>query len=294
MGKSGGLSGDFLTKIYNSLVTKLTVSFILLILIVSAMTFFYTYSETKKALKERQQDELQSVAGVAATQINGTALASLKPGDEGTPAFLAIQGQLNAMRAINPNIKYIYIMRKVGDQVTFAVDADYGSDASAARIGDVYEGANPELLAGFSGLSADNEFTTDQWGSVLSGYAPVRDAGGNTVGMVGVDMDSQRVIDQQNFIGNTIFVIIGISVLLAAAIVGYFVATIMGDINKLNREAEKISKGDMDVVVDVKRKDEVGDLADSFSRMVASIKFERMMRQEEATAAEQATPVIKP
>lgn len=282
-----------MTRFHNSLITKLTVSFILLILIVSSMTFFYTYNETKNALKERQQDELQSVAGVAATQINGSVIAALKPGDENTIAFLEIKDQLNAMRAVNPNIKYIYVMRKNGDRVEFALDADYGTDPEAASIGEVYEDTNPELMAGFNKLSADKEFTMDQWGSLLSGYAPIRDAGGNIVGMLGVDMDSQKVIEQQNFIGNTIYVIIAISVVMAGIIVGYFVATIMRDINKLNRGAEKISKGDMDIVIDVKRKDEVGDLAESFSRMVASIKFERMMRQEETGNVNQSAPEIK-
>lgn len=282
-----------MTKIYNSLVTKLTVSFILLILIVASMTFFYTYNETKKALKERQQDELQSVAGVAATQINGTVIAALMPGDENTAAYTAIRDQLNEMRDINPDIKYIYIMRKNGEQVEFAVDADYGTDADAAMIGDVYEGTTDELMAGFTGLSADKEFTTDQWGTVLSGYAPIKDAGGNVTGLVGVDMASDRVIEQQNFIGNTIYAIVGISIVIAAIIVGYFVATIMRDINKLNQQAEKISKGDMDVIVDVKRKDEVGDLAESFSRMVASIKFERMMREEDAAVKNDSAPEIK-
>jgi adenylate cyclase len=257
------------------------------------MTFFYTYNETKKALKERQQDELQSVAGVDATQINGTVIAALQPGDENTTAYTAIRDQLGAMRAINPNIKYIYIMRKTGDKVEFAVDADYGTDPEAAMIGDVYEGTNEELMAGFAGLSADKEFTTDQWGTVLSGYAPIKDAGGKVVGLVGVDMASDKVIEQQNFIGNTIYAIVGVSIVIAAIIIGYFVATIMRDINKLNQQAEKISKGDMDVIVDVKRKDEVGDLAESFSRMVASIKFERMMREEDAAAKNESAPEIK-
>ena len=44
--------------------------------------------------------------------------------------------------------------------------------------------------------------------------------------------------------------------------------------------ADKISKGDMDVTVDIKRKDEIGDLAGSFGRMVASLKY-MMMEQEE-------------
>ncbi len=282
-----------MVKLLNSLITKLTVSFIILILIVSCLTFFYTYNETKNALKDRMQNELKAVASVAATQINGTLVAALQPGDEGSAAFLAINQQLNAMRDSNPDILYIYLMRQNGDAVEFVVDADYGLNENGASIGQAYEEPNDELLAGFAEPGADEEFTTDEWGTVLSGYAPVKDTDGNIVGLLGVDMDSAKVLSQQEFIGNTIYLIIGISILIAALMIGYFVMNIIRDIGKLNRSAEKISKGDLDVVVDVRRKDEVGELADSFSRMVASIKFERMSFQEDLAAAKAAAPEIK-
>jgi nitrogen fixation/metabolism regulation signal transduction histidine kinase len=121
----------------------------------------------------------------------------------------------------------------------------------------------------------------------------VKDSNGNVVALLGVDMDSAKVMEQQEFIGNTIYLIIGVGILLAAAMIGYFVMNIIRDINKLNRQAEKVSKGDLDVVVDVRRKDEVGELADSFSRMVASLKFERMMHQEDMEALKAAAPEIK-
>lgn len=239
------------------------------------------------------QEELRTVASVTATQIDGDKLAQLKPGQENTSDYIAIRDQLDTIRKSSPDIKYVYTMKKAGDKIEFIVDADYGVIDGGATIGQVYNETGPELMGGFSMPTATNDFYTDEWGTLLSGFAPVKDSKGNVVGLVGVDMDSQRVLEQQNFIGNTIYWIVGISIVIAGAIIGFFVATIMRDINKLNRQAEKISKGDLDVVVDVKRKDEVGDLAESFSRMVASIKFERMMRQEEAGPESKAAPEIK-
>ena len=75
--------------------------------------------------------------------------------------------------------------------------------------------------------------------------------------------------------------IIGASIAVAAVIVGFFSVTIIRDIKKLNTTAEEISKGNMNVTVNVNRKDEIGDLAESFSRMVASLKF--MMSEQEQT-----------
>jgi hypothetical protein len=48
------------------------------------------------------------------------------------------------------------------------------------------------FLAGFEGPSAEPGFYVDDWGNetatVLTGYAPIRDAVGTIVGLVGVDM----------------------------------------------------------------------------------------------------------
>ena len=266
-------------KIIYSLQTKLIASFILLIVVIAGGTFFYTFSETKKALKETMRDELKAVASVVATQLNGDTLAILKAGAEKKSGFLKIRDQLLSIRSSNPDIKFVYTMRNESGKVSFIVDADYGNKEDAAKPGDEYEKTNPRLMEGFQKSSADDEFTVDQWGSVLSGYAPVKDSKGINVALVGIDMDSNRIIMKQNFIGNTIYIIIGISILLAAVIIGMFSLTIIRDVKKLNSNATEISKGNTNVTVEVKRKDEIGELAESFSRMVASLKF-MMMDQD--------------
>lgn len=124
--------------------------------------------------------------------------------------------------------------------------------------------------------TASKEFYTDQWGTFLSGYAPVKDSTGKVVGVLGVDMDSSTVIDRQNFIGTLIYLIIGLSVLVAGAIVALFSRTMIREIKSLNDTAARISTGDTNVEVKVRRKDEIGELADSFNRMVASLKIMMM------------------
>jgi methyl-accepting chemotaxis protein len=270
-----------MTKMIDSLVTKLTLSFVLLIVVIAGLAFFTTYDATQKALKAQMGCELRSTAAAAAAMLDGDLHAGLKSGDEQKTEYLNIQKYLQKIRANNPNIKYIYTMRRAGEGVEFVIDADYGAEEDAASIGEAYEqGPNfKELMEGFEHNSADQEFTTDQWGVVLSGYSPIRDSLGNSVGLLGVDMDSREVIARQQFIQNTIFYIIGIAILLAGAIVMIFSKTIIRDINKLNQTATKISHGQMDVMVDVKRRDEIGELAESFSRMQASLKI--MMNQDE-------------
>jgi methyl-accepting chemotaxis protein len=264
-----------MTKMINSLVTKLTLSFILLIVVIAGLAFFITYQETKKALKEQMISELQSVASAVAVTIDGGAHARIKAGGEGSPEFIKIAAQLMKVKKANDQITYIYTMKNTGKEARFVVDPD---PEEPAAIDEIYPGAPRELLDGFNHVSADHDFVTDKWGTYLSGYAPIRDSLGNSTGLVGIDMSSQEVLARQKFIGKTIYVVMAIAVLLAGIIILLFSGTIFKDVNRLNLIANKISHGDMDVKLDIKRNDEIGELAESFSRMVASLKI--MMSHE--------------
>ena len=91
-------------------------------------------------------------------------------------------------------------MRMNHSRLEFVVDADYGIFSSGAVPGQVYTKPTDSLLQGFSAPSIETEFATDEWGTTLSGYAPIRDQRGMTVGIVGVDIDSNLVIQQLQFI----------------------------------------------------------------------------------------------
>lgn len=281
-----------MARLINSLETKLIFSFILLIVIIAGGVFFYTFSETKKALKESTRQELMSIASAVASQIDGDTFSKITVGGESSSNFVTIHNQLQKIRSDNSNIRYIYTMRRIDNNIQFVVDADYGT-TDGAKIGEVYTESAPMLIEGFQHLSADTEFTTDEWGTVLSGYAPIKNSLGENVGLVGVDMDSTNVIRQQKFIGSTIYYIMGIAILLAAIIIGIFSLTIIRDIKKLNASAEAISKGSIDVVVDIKRKDEIGELADSFSRMIASLKFMMIEEKEKNRVIEEKSKARK-
>jgi HAMP domain-containing protein len=273
-----------LTRFINSLQTKLVASFILLILVIAGGTFFYTFGQTKKALLEITRDDLAQMIGLASTQFSAAEvqqLGQLQPGQEQTPAYLALRDKLRHLRVISPNLVNFYILRIEGNQVIFYVDdvAD-----SPAAIGQVYGEPEPRLFDAVNGLQVSDDLYTDEWGTFLSGYAPIQTAAGKSGFILGVDMEATTVIARQNFIGNTIYLVIGISVLFAGILIGIFSLTIIRDIKALNQVAEKISLGDTNVSVGVRRNDEIGDLAQSFGRMVTSLKI--MMAADDETSAD--------
>jgi len=269
-------------KFLNSLQTKLIASFVLLILVIAGGTFVFTFGQTKKALLEITRQDVEQIIGIASTQFSVDeiqAISQLKPGQDDTPAYLALKQKFQNLRSQSKNIVNFYIMRVEGGQVVFLLD-DADPTDNPAKIGQVYQSPEAKVFAAVDAVQVSDNTYTDEWGTYLSGYAPVKGQDGKTAFLIGADMEATTVIERQNFIGNTIYLIMGIGILIAGIIIGLFSVTIIRDINQLNRAAQKISMGDTDVRVDVHRKDEIGELADSFSRMVASLKI--MMDVEES------------
>jgi HAMP domain-containing protein len=269
-----------MSKLIHSLQTKLIASFIILILFVSAATFLYTYNETKKAMLASTRDDMINTIGMIAQQFTPDeveAISQLKAGQQNSAEYIALIEKMQTIRALSPNIINIYAMSINDGQVIFLVD---DAEDNPATIGEQYEQPEAQLFTAVNGITASENLYTDEFGTYLSGYAPLNTPTGNTI-IIGADMDASTVKERENFIGNTIYLIIGASIAVAAAIVGYFSLTIIRDIKKLNTTAEEISKGNMNVTVNVERKDEIGDLAESFSRMVASLKFMMSESQEQ-------------
>jgi HAMP domain-containing protein len=271
-----------MAKIIYSLQTKLIASFIVLILFVSAATFLYTYNETKVAMLASTRDDMVNTIGMISMQFTheeAQTIANLQAGQEETEEYSAIINKMQSMRILSPNIVNIFVMQIQGDQVIFLAD---DAEDDPAAIGDLYDEPEAKLFEAVSAVTASETIYTDEFGTFLSGYAPLVTSSGETL-IIGADMDASTVMERQNFIGNTIYLIIGASIAVAAVIVGLFSITIIRDIKKLNKTAEDISQGNMNVTVNVNRKDEIGDLAESFSRMVASLKFMMSENQPQET-----------
>ncbi len=178
-----------------SILAGVVIGLIALILVGAGIMFALPSGETAPAPEETIRDELKVLATEIADQIDGDAFAALKQGDENTSEFIAIRDQLGAVRAANPEILYIYTMRKVGNATEYVVDADYGID-NGAEIGYTYypTDADDMFLAGFTGPSAEPGYYIGEWNdaiyTAITGYAPIKNSSGALVGMVGVDIGS--------------------------------------------------------------------------------------------------------
>jgi putative nucleotidyltransferase with HDIG domain len=155
----------------------------------------YLGKHIEKVHFEMVKEELRSLATIAVFNIDGDAVARLRsPLQEETAQYRSLQKTLIRMRRANPKIDDLYIMRKgaASRYLIFVANAYLGK--GHIHAGTRYDVAQaPDVLRGFVTPVVDREITTDQWGQMLSGYAPVKNSQGFVVGILGIDYKADDI-----------------------------------------------------------------------------------------------------
>ncbi|MFA5110854.1 MAG: HAMP domain-containing protein [Desulfobaccales bacterium] len=101
-------------------------------------------------------------------------------------------------------------------------------------------------------------------------YAPIFGPNGR-IGTVLLGYSYMAVAAEVHRAQRQIF-LIGLVTIIIGGVIAYLLATyISRPINKISYAMEKISNGDLDTVIEVKRNDEIGALANSFNRMAEDL-----------------------
>lgn len=184
----------------------------------------YIFSDFKaQSSIQRCRERLMIIAANAALSIDLATLQKvpLVQRGEATPQYQAIADKLIQIKKINPILKYVYILTATEQPgiLQYVVDADplpqiVTAHCVTALPGDKYDARKmPELLSAYRGPTADRKVTTDVWGTSLSGYAPLQDEFGKTVGILGVDTDASWVNVKQKKVKLAGLVALGAGVL---------------------------------------------------------------------------------
>lgn len=148
---------------------------------------------------ERQR--VQSLAGTAAALLDPDQVAALRghPDDAGTPAFEAVRSQLKRLHAVNPDFRFVYLMRPVADspdQLVFLADAEPADSSDYSAPGDIYDGPSTVLLRVYrTGQPAFEEPAHDRWGYWVTSLAPIKNPRtGAVVAVLGMDINADSWI----------------------------------------------------------------------------------------------------
>lgn len=248
---------------------KLLVLWILFAGLLVAVTNTTGFHTALEAQFQQLRQTLMAVAATGALQIAGELHASIppEPSSVGLPAYQQLVEQLRAIRHVNPTIRYVYTMvpSETPGMWYYLGDAE---EQATSLPGDHYDVSRyPAMAAGLQGPSVDPRITVDEWGPLLSGYAPIRTRDGRAVGILGIDMSGQMVARTQEALRRWRLAVLGLS-LAMVGLLGFVIAHwISRPIKLLVQAAQRIGQGDLASRVPVRSHDEVGMLAQAFNHM---------------------------
>ncbi len=260
----------------------------LLILLVGVSCGLLVWLSLRKANRlafELIQEKVLSIAVSTPPRIDSGRLNSLKSREQdGSPDYVIVRDKLREVRDANRTgalpVRFIYIMRPVGNgEWEFVVDAEEnGEDKS--WLGDKVAFENESEKPDLANPRVDEVYSRDSFGTWLSGFAPIRDPGGEPVAVVGVDIAAERI---QSLLRRLLIADLSamiVALLLASALAAWLSAKITRPLVELRDFARRLGQGDLSSRLPVKGGDEFAELA-----RAANLMAERLEERESLKGA---------
>lgn len=162
-----------------------------------------------------------------------------------------------------------YILLQVnGAKGEFLVDAS----VEASEFLEEYE-MDSEMLETFEGKNVvSSKSYTDEYGTFISAYMPIKNSAGKVIAIAGVDVDSSMFESIRITLFKTLIITIVILCVLAFIIIYIYSKNIGKNILKIQWALDKIGSGDLTGNINIKTKDEIGDIALSINKVQDSLK----------------------
>jgi len=256
--------------------TKLFYSFISLGLISTLLALFIIYGEASQLIFNEIRSKILSLATNTAYIIESKNLERFieEGGSRSSSEYKNLKDELLTIRDLNRRsdiyIEYGFIARKLpSGEYIFVIDTTDGDrfktqygDPFAVRIEKGHDSSNPYV---------NENIYSDQFGSWLTGFAPIKDNEGNVIGLIGVDVRIKEIylqLEKLLFYGLIAFVIsIGVAIGFA-----YFLSHLVTtSLSILCIAVEKIGKGDFTARSNLKTEDEFNNLSIAINKMAKGL-----------------------
>lgn len=253
------------------LVTAFTVISLVSVTFLGTTAYLYFQDRIREEVRQR----LFNTVNIAAIQLDGDLHSQIQDAEDmNLPAYQILEEEGKKIVKADSDLIFYYTMRMNDEGLIYFVIDSRPTDEEPVAVGTIYEQPSALLLQRFKTLDGpivEDEVYTDEYGSVLSAYAPIYRSDGSLEGIIGIDISADNMLAHERSI---LYLILGASVgvlfiviLLGLWLGGVFVRPIIN----LSRVTQKLSEGDLSARAVIETTDEVGDLAIAFNVMTAQL-----------------------
>lgn len=175
---------------------------------------------------------------------------------------------------------YSYFKDPADEELYFAASAGYYTRPQRGvtyrvPVRDVVDSETYDLMV--QGLSELTELgaNSDDYGTWISAFSPIKRADGTVVGAIGIDYPYNYVTDISNRVRQRLLVILSVMYLILLMLVLYVSAAVVRPLKRLTSATRRIAAGEYDLdlkpIVETRFPDEMAELASSFAQMADQV-----------------------
>jgi signal transduction histidine kinase/ActR/RegA family two-component response regulator len=198
----------------------------LAIFTVASTGLLVSYRVSHELLLNSVKTRLRDLVTVVAAEIDPALHATISSSAQiGSLEYRQATEPLLRLRRAVPDLHYAYTLRGGKQGLYYVLDSSSflrrpRQQSDVVVVGQLYPDAPPaaQAAAATGRTTVSDSPTTDQWGTFLSSFAPIKDGDGNTIGVVGIDLSLARLNQKLGPLRLTLGLLLVGSALLASLV----------------------------------------------------------------------------
>ena len=178
------------------------------------------------------------------------------------------------------DIETIYLLRPTSEPTKLRFFIDYAKDGNTGEPGELYDATDvPVMLQGFTHPAVEDEVYEDEFGITLSGYAPIYDKDRRSIGIVGVDVNADRLSAIKYAALLKVGIAFGLAVLLLGIVATLVARNVRNPLTQIIDAAAAISRGELKTRITMHRNDELGVMGHHINLMAEQLQEREFIRE---------------
>lgn len=263
---------------YHFRLSALYGSAIILTLVILGLNFYYSgIADEKSNLQQR----LLSIVTSLSASIDGNNLEKVPlDNTEMTELHHRIYKTLQQVAKNASETESIYILRPTQEPTKLRFFIDFTKEGETGQPGEFYDATEiPIMIKGFSNPVVEDEPYQDEFGTTLSGYAPIRNSSGQSVAVIGVDVNADRLDLIKFEVLKKVSIAFGVAILLISIVAFVVARNIRQPLTKIIDAAVAISNGNLNTRINLMRNDELGVMGDQINLMAEQLQEREFIRE---------------
>ncbi|GIO14314.1 hypothetical protein J19TS2_38690 [Cohnella xylanilytica] len=267
-----------MSRFGSRLAWKLSTMILALLLILSTVLIYMQIRNTKQASQEAIGSFSMRLAESYAGQFDLKPYEQFLADPQETELYWSLREELNRYRE-RIGAMYVYTV-KIDDkgEPILLIDGQPRDSDSASPIGEVTDMPKEAVEAVLKGQSAKSGIIRNpEYGDYISSYAPLRQADGTVIGVLGIDTGASvasTIFRDVMSASVPAFVAMGALTLLVFLLIAWFLSRALRPLGTVVRGAEAIARGDLAEAKSrlgarkVRSKDEIGQAYAAMDKMI--------------------------